>query len=148
MPQATNTHTPNPVVVALQVAASSLSPPPAGRFARSYQDAVLHDACRSALVTLQAMTTLSLSVADLRPDDPRHEVASAAIDRLRPAWMDQVEHAWTVPAAGPSGLRDKAELLDALIDRDEDGSAPASPALSLAASLATDILQQHGSATV
>ena len=151
MPQATRTNsytrTENPVVVALQVAASSLPPTRTQVGALSYQDAILRDACRSAAVTFKAMDALALSVADLPPSDPRHAAADAAIERLRPLWTDQVEQARTVPAVGPSGLRDKAELLVWLIDLDEDGSVPGNPVLSLAASLAMDVLLQHGTAT-
>jgi len=146
MPQATPTHTPNPIVV-LQVAASSLPQPPAARFDLTYQDAILREACHAAVATLEAMTALSLSVAELPPDDLRHEVAHAAIGRLRPVWRDQVEQAWTVPASGPSGLRNKAQLLDSLIDMHEDEFVQGNPALCLAASLAADVLQQHPAAT-
>ena len=48
-----------------------------------------------------------------------------------------------MPAIGPGGLRDKAELLETLIDRDNDGSVPGGPALRLAASLAADVQRQH-----
>jgi hypothetical protein len=147
MPQATPTHTPNPIVV-LQVAASSLPQPPAARSILTYQDAILREACHAAMVSFEAMTALSLSVAELPPDDLRHEVANAAIGRLRPVWRDQVEQAWSVPASGPSGLRDKAALLDSLIDLHDDNFVQGNAALCLAASLAADVLQQHAAATI
>ncbi len=89
------------------------------------------------------MMALSLSVADLPPADPRHAATGAAVARLRAQWADEMEQAWTVPAAGSAGLREKAGLLDGLIDRDADGSVPGSAALTLAASLAADVLRLH-----
>ena len=148
MPQATHTYTPHPVVVALQIAASSLPPlPPIGRVTLTYQDAILREACQAARVAHAAMAALSASVADLMPGDPRHDAAGAAIADLRARWASEVEQASSVPAAGAVGLRDKAGLLDSLIDREEDGRVPGTPALGVAASLAADVLRLHGIAT-
>ena len=146
MPQATPTHTRNPVAVALQPAACRLQAP-VDRDGLTYQDAILRDACRAAATTQKAMVAMSLSVADLAADDPVRGAANAAVARLRPQWAHEIQQASTVPAAGPSGLRDKAELLGTLIDRDEDGTVLGGPVLSLAASLAADVLQQHWAAT-
>ena len=55
MPQATPTHTPNSVVVALQFAATQLPPTQTQPASVSYQDAILRDACRTALSTQEAM---------------------------------------------------------------------------------------------
>lgn len=141
MPQATPLHTRSPAVVALHFAAGDPPPPPCFRSFATYQDTVLHDACRSAMATHETMTAISLSVADVPGGDPIHVAADAAIARLHPLWLKQVEQAWTVPAAGPQGLRDKAELLSTLIGRDDGGVVPGSPALALASSLAADVLQ-------
>ena len=46
----------------------------------------------------------------------------------------------------PAGLYDKAELLESLIDREEDGSVAGGSLLSLAVSLAEDVLRQHAGA--
>ena len=94
----------------------------------------------------EAMLALSTSVADLPPDDARHAAADAAIDVLKPAWQDQMKQAWSTPAIGSAGLHDKAALLDSLIDREDDGSCWGNPLLSLAASLAEDVLRQQASA--
>ena len=52
MPKATDTHTPNPIVVALQIAAGNLSTLPAAEGGRlTYQDAILREACDAARVT-------------------------------------------------------------------------------------------------
>jgi hypothetical protein len=99
-------------------------------------------------MTHTSVTALSDSLAELPPDDPRCCAVRAAIGRLRVAWFDEVEQAWTVPASGPEGLRDKAELLDLLIARDGNGTLPRSPVLKLAASLAADVLRQHGAAAL
>jgi hypothetical protein len=148
MPKATHTHTPNPIVVALQIAADNLSSLPAAAGGRlTYQDAILREACDAARVTHAAMTALSLSVADLAPADPRREAADVAVAHLWARWADEVQQAWTIPAAGVSGLRDKARLLDGLIDRDDDGVVPGGPALALAASLTADVLLLCGAST-
>ena len=145
MPQATHIHTPQSVVVALQVAASSLPPVPLiGHVTLTYQDAILRDACQAARVAHAAMAALSASVADLMPSDPRHDAAGAAIAALRARWASEVEQASSVTAAGAAGVRDKAWMLDSLIYRDEDGHVSGTPALALAASLAADVLRLYG----
>ena len=145
MPQAIPPHTRNPLV-ALQVDATGWPSSPHAVQPLSYQDAILREICRAAQITHRSMTALSLSVAELSPSDPRHEAVSAAVSRLQPVWHDEVEQAWSLPAGGLPGVRDKAELLNLLIDRDQDGSVPGSPVLSLAASLAADVLRQLGGA--
>ena len=149
MPQATHRHTPNPAVVALQIATSSFAFPPSMAEGRvTYQDAILREACDAARVTHAALMALVLSVADLAPIDPRHEAANAAIAQLRAQWAHEVEQAWTTPAAGPSGLRDKARLLEGLMGRDEEGAASGGPVLALAASLTDDVLRLCGAAAI
>ncbi len=145
MPKATQTHTLNPCA-GLRLNPSGRPACPYEKRPLSYQDAILREACRAALVTHTSMTALSDSLAELPPDDGRRGAVSAAIGRLRAAWCDEVEQAWTVPASGPEGLRDKAELLGLITARDGDGTVPRSPVLNLAASLAADVLMQHGAA--
>ena len=141
MPQATPMYSINPVVT-LQLAANGMPPVPStNRSWPSYQEAILHEACRAASIAHAAMTSLSLSVAEVLPGDPRHAAVVSAVALLRSQWGDEVKQVWSIPAAGLSGLRDKAGLLDSLIDRDTDGSVPGSPVLALAASLAADVLQ-------
>jgi hypothetical protein len=147
MPKATQTHTLNPSIL-LRLDPSGWPEVPGDKRPLSYQDAILREACRAALMTHTSVTALSDSLAELPPDDPRCCAVRAAIGRLRVAWFDEVEQAWTVPASGPEGLRDKAELLDLLIARDGNGTLPRSPVLNLAASLAADVLRQHGAAAL
>jgi hypothetical protein len=92
------------------------------------------------------MTALSASVADLIQDDPRHLAATAAVDRLKPAWREQVEQASRMAAHSGCGLYEKASLLDSLIERDDQNTALGGPALSVAASLAADVLRQRWTA--
>jgi hypothetical protein len=144
MPQATHRHTPTPAVVALQIASGCFASPPSMAEGRlTYQDAILREACDAARVTHAALMALALSVADLAPTDPRHE---AAVAQLRAQWAHEVEQVWTTPAAGPSGLRDKARLLEGLLDHVGDGAASGGPVLALAASLTDDVLRLCGAA--
>ena len=75
---------------------------------------------------------------------PRHAAAYAAIEYLRPSWLEQVAEVCRLPAAGPRGFQAKSKALSELLERDDDGAVQGGPALRVAASLARDILA-HGS---
>jgi hypothetical protein len=143
MPQATSITTRNPFgVAALFLTAGVVFPdgPNATPVAPRNQTPSLDAACHAATVSQQAMTTLSVSVANLPPDDPRHIAAYAAAALLRPRWQEQVALACHIPALSPNALQAKATLLASMIERDGDDAVVGPPALQLAAALANDLL--------
>ena len=143
MPQATRIHTRNRASVLIHFGGSCVPRAVIAPAAvPSREDANLRENCRAATASLRAMTALSASVADLLQDDPRHRAATAAVDRLKPAWREQVEQASRMPSHSASGLYEKANLLESLIERDDQNTALGGPALSVAASLAADVLRQ------
>jgi len=147
MPQATRIHTRNRASVLIHFGGSCVPRAVIAPAAvPSREDANLRENCRAATASLRAMTALSASVADLIQDDPLHLAACAAVDRLKPAWREQVEQASRMPAHSASGLYEKASLLDSLIERDDQNTALGGAALSVAASLAADVLHQRWTA--
>ena len=106
------------------------------------QDATLREACLAATASLRAITAVADSVATLSPDDPAHQAACRVVDALHPSWRHELDRAARCAATSHGALRDKAALLDALIELKDGDFDEDHPVLRLAASLATDILQQ------
>ena len=146
MPEAAQTHTPNPpiVVAALplftvgqgdygytSVAVSVRVPP---------DERLLLAACHAASARRHAMAVLMASVSELPPTDPRHDAAYAVVEGLRQDWTRRVERVCAIRAQGEQGLIAKAGLLQDLIDRDTVVRVDGDPTLRMAASLADDLL--------
>ncbi len=143
MPQATSSNTRNSSGVAALFATVGVTlpgDPGVTRVTSLDRNPPLTAACHAAMVSQQAMTALSVSVADLPPDDPRHAAAYAAAAMLRPRWQEQVALACRIPATFPSAFQTKAALFSSMVERDVDDAVIGSPALKVAASLANDVL--------
>jgi hypothetical protein len=104
-------------------------------------DASLREACSAATAALNAMIAVHDGVAHLAPNDPARGIAYRIVNRLQPAWRDDLRQAARIPAAGASALRDKARLVNALAEFESDAADDEHPLSSLAASLAADVLK-------
>ncbi len=135
MPQAVSINTRFPSIVVVALAGGR---PDDDHLAES--PIALGAACQDAATTHAAMTALSVSVADLSPEDPRHATAHGAAALLQPRWQEQIERAVRLPAEGPHGFRLKASLVATLVERDPGDTVVGPPALRIAASLADDLL--------
>lgn len=141
MPEAVFINTRTPVTTAMPTKAfGSPSTCHAAIRDASSLDARLREACDAATAALNAMAAVHDGVADLKPDDPAREIAYRIVNRLQPAWRDDLRQAARIPAAGAGALRLKAHLLTTLVQFESDEADNEHPLLSLAASLAADVL--------
>ena len=101
-------------------------------------------ACRAVVNGREAEQALSSSIADLRPDDPRHSAICDAIALVRPRWKAQLAKVCAAPACTRRGIVAKSELLSQLIDRNEADEILGGAVQQVAASLADDVLAAGG----
>ena len=139
MSSATHTHTRIPVCVT--IAFGDALPTTS---AHDDPDSELRSVCADALVGYKAMTALSLSVASLPAEDPRHAAAYAATDLLRCDWKKSYQRACALVPQTFDGLRAKSALLAAHVVRDELDGVVGGALAQLAASLTDDVLYGPG----
>lgn len=143
MPQANSSNTWNPSGVAIVVAvlgARAGDGTGVGPIMPMGYNASLAAACHAALVTQEALASLTAMVAELPPDDPRHATVYTMAETMTSRWQVQLTKACRIPAMGPVAFQTKAALLQSLVERDRDDQVIGSPAVQLAASLADDLL--------
>jgi hypothetical protein len=133
MPQADFTHTRNAPVFAI---------PLGERESQTLHKAELRELCQTASASLHAMLLVYDTASELNFDDTARDTMYKVIDRMQLDWQRQLRQVTEVKANCIAGMRDKAQLLNAILDVEADSSDDATPAASLVASLVADLLRQ------
>ena len=143
MPEAKTTHTRTPpdiVAAILHLVTASGDGELTVTLSHAPAERDLLVACEAVAVGSQAMRLLTHAVAEMSPEDPRHEASYGVVEQLRPNWVSQVARVSVIPAQGARGITAKATLIASLVEDDQADRVDGPPAMRIALSLASDLL--------
>jgi hypothetical protein len=133
MPQAIISHTRNLSPHTIAIDEDPGAPP-------SY-DAALSEVCLAAAMSFHSMLAVYDAAADLDLDSSGRDAISRVVDCMQSGWRRDVERVAEIRATSPSGIVDKARLLEEILELHAGSPDEVTPAMILTASLVADVIR-------